>query len=80
MSGESSADRVREILEAALNTTLASDADPSRAELENWDSLTHLQVVFMLEDSYGTRFSAEEIVAMDSLSAIVRVLRDKDVG
>jgi acyl carrier protein len=39
----------------------------------------HLEIVFMLEEQFGVRFSAEEIVALDSLSGIVSVLRDKNV-
>jgi acyl carrier protein len=70
---------VREILETALGVALKPPDDPSRHQTERWDSLMHLEIVFMLEEQFGVRFSAEEIVALDSLSGIVSVLRDKNV-
>jgi acyl carrier protein len=70
---------VREILETALGVALKPPDDPSRQQTERWDSLMHLEIVFMLEEQFGVRFSAEEIVALNSLSGIVSVLRDKNV-
>jgi acyl carrier protein len=70
---------VREILETALGVSLKPPDDPSRQQTERWDSLMHLEIVFMLEEQFGVRFSAEEIIALDSQSGIVSVLRGKNV-
>jgi acyl carrier protein len=65
---------VRQILETALETSLAEIEDPAREEFERWDSLAHLEIVFMLEEKFDVRFSEEEIGALDSLSRIVAIV------
>jgi acyl carrier protein len=67
---------VRDILETALGTPLPGD-DATRADIEPWDSLLHLEVVFMLEEEFGVRFSAEEVAELNSVSAIVAILESK---
>lgn len=75
-SGDTNA-AVRQILQTALRTPLDGIEDPAREALFEWDSLTHLEVVFMLEEEFGVRFSAEEILELGSQSAIVATLRSK---
>jgi acyl carrier protein len=71
---------VREILETALGEPLEPGEDPSRSQTERWDSLSHLEIVLMLEEQFAVRFSEEEIVALDSLNGILAVLREKNVA
>jgi acyl carrier protein len=68
---------VREILETALRLPLRDVENPRRTEIEGWDSLTHLEIVFMLEEVFDLRFSEDEIVALSSLDDILSVVRNK---
>jgi acyl carrier protein len=68
---------VRPLLEEVLGVDLGDESDPSRATIDRWDSLAHLEVVFVLEEEFGVRFSEPEIAEMSSLDAIVRVIRGK---
>jgi acyl carrier protein len=77
MIQQTEAEVVRQILETALDTSLAGIADPARGGLENWDSLTHMEIVFMLEDAFGVRFDEDEIAELDSESQIVECVRRK---
>jgi acyl carrier protein len=70
---------VRQILETVLGESLDGVEDPSRDQYDRWDSLARLEVVFMLEEDFGGRFSEEEIAVMNSLSGIVSVLRAKQL-
>jgi acyl carrier protein len=69
---------VRQILETALGVPVSATGDVSREETDRWDSLMHLEIVFMLEERFGVRFSEEEIVALDSVDGIVTVLQEKN--
>lgn len=71
---------VREILQAALNTPLEGIENPTRGGSEGWDSLSHIEIVFMLEERFDVRFSEEEIVGLSSLSDIVVLLRDQNAA
>ena len=46
-----------------------------RADVPQWDSLKHAEIVFALEDRYGVRFAEDEFAAMRSVSAIVTLVR-----
>ncbi len=69
--------RMREILETALSMSLDGVPNPSRDELEGWDSLSHIEVVFMVEEEWGVRFSESEIAALRSLDDLVEAVRAK---
>lgn len=42
-----------------------------------WDSLGHLNLIAALEQAFGVTFSMEEILSMQDVDAIERVLRSK---
>jgi acyl carrier protein len=46
-------------------------------EVDAWDSLKHMELIVSLEQSFGIELSFDEIVAMQSVSEIKRVLREK---
>jgi acyl carrier protein len=68
---------VRELLETALGAPPQPADNPARAHTDRWDSLVHLEIVFLLEERFDLRFSEEEIASLDSLDGIVSVLREK---
>jgi acyl carrier protein len=77
MSVDAASEEIRELLETALSTPLDAVANPSRDQVDAWDSLTHLELVFLLEERFDARFSEEEIVEMSSLESILAVLKAK---
>jgi acyl carrier protein len=77
MTTATTTDRVREVLHIGLGTPLEGIDNPSRDEIGSWDSLAHIEVVFMVEENFGVRFSETEIAAMRSLHDFVKILQDK---
>jgi len=47
------------------------------SEVENWDSLQHMDLIASLEQAYGVEFTFDEIISMQSVGEIKRVLRSK---
>ena len=68
---------VRQILQTALGTSLEGIENPDRDQFPEWDSLSHVEIVFMLEEQFDVRFSEEDMAAMHSLGDIVALLREK---
>lgn len=50
----------------------------SSDDVENWDSLGHLNLVLALEQEFRVRFSPEQIQQMMSLEAIIKILQSMD--
>lgn len=47
--------------------------------VDAWDSLKHMELIVALEQSFDIQLSFDEIVAMQSVSEIKRVLRERGV-
>ena len=48
--------------------------DTSMENTSAWDSVAHLNLVLSLEQAFSHRFSPEEFMQMQSISAIKRIL------
>ena len=59
---------------SALNAGSSVENTPA------WDSVAHLNLVLSLERAYGHRFSTDEFMQMQSVSAIERVLADHGIA
>jgi acyl carrier protein len=46
-----------------------------RADVPQWDSLKHMEIVFALEDRYGVQFDESEFQRLDTPVAIAAALR-----
>ena len=49
------------------------------SDVEFWDSLQHMNLIASLEQTYGVDLSFEEIVLMQNVAEIKRVLYEKGV-
>ena len=56
-----------------------SSADLGVGSFLQWDSLGHYNLLLLVEESYGVRFTIEEMSEMKSLSDIAEVLALKGV-
>jgi acyl carrier protein len=50
------------------------------SQVESWDSLQHMNLIASLEQAFGAEFTFEEIVSMQSVAEIKRVLQTKGVN
>jgi len=51
--------------------------DANTQTLTGWDSQKHLLLILTLEERYGTSFSTDEIVEVQSLPSLIRVLGER---
>lgn len=51
--------------------------DSSPRTVAHWDSMQHLNLILSLEQSFGMRFTPEEIMEMDSIGKIVSMVEKK---
>ena len=57
---------------------LVDDASPER--ISGWDSLTHLNMTVALEEHFGVSLSTDDIMQMQNVGAIRRILRAHGVA
>lgn len=51
--------------------------DLAMKDVEAWDSLKHMELIVSLEQGFGIELSFDDIVAMQSVGEIKRVLRER---
>ena len=68
-------DLFREVLE--LDDEFVVTDQLSIDDIDEWDSLTSMDLNTQLEKEFGIRFSFEEIVEMDHVGAIKKIVRGK---
>ena len=69
----STLDKVRELI--ALAFSISADrvtADTAQADLPAWDSIGHLNLMLMLEDSFGLSLQPDDMVKLTSVRAILK--------
>lgn len=55
----------------ALTEAVTRDAEPT------WDSLKHIELIFMLEERFAVQFSEEEMSELRSSDQIVHAIEEK---
>lgn len=50
------------------------------ADVESWDSLQHMNLIASLEQGYRVEFTFDDIIAMQNVKEIKRILGLKDVA
>jgi acyl carrier protein len=66
--------QVLRLLGYILSRPLADLENPSRSSEPAWDSLKHIELVFLLEDHFGLRFSEQEMSTMHDAAGIARIV------
>jgi acyl carrier protein len=69
-------EKVTEILSVILRIPL--DENASKTNVSQWDSLKHIEIVFALEDAFGTSFTVGQVEKMTSVRAIIQELKNNE--
>ena len=70
--------KIKNILSAVFDIPVEDiNHDSSPDNIENWDSIKHMNLVFALEEEFNILFSDNEILEMLSLSNIIEIVAKK---
>jgi acyl carrier protein len=70
--------KVENILAEVLQISITMVSDGlSMKDTNTWDSLKHMELIVTLEQNFGIEFTFDDIVAMQSVREIKRVLRER---
>jgi acyl carrier protein len=71
-------DRVRRIISQVMKVPIKQiNTHSSPDNIENWDSISHMNLVLALEEEFKVSFSDEEIVELLNVEIILETLRGK---
>lgn len=71
-------DKIKNIMSAVFDIDKDNIGDDaSTTNLENWDSINHMNLVLAIEEEFNIVFDDEEIVQITSLKSIETTLANK---
>ena len=73
---------IMEQLQEIFRDVLADDAivlqgTTSSSDIEDWDSLAHIQLISEIENHFGIQFTLQEAVAASNVSEFVQIIESK---
>lgn len=68
--------KILEIMKEVFETANI-DTSCSQSNCPNWDSLHHLNLIMVLEESFDIEFEPEEIAQMKDFNSILKIIINK---
>ena len=66
--------QIEGILHTVFETTSPISANTTQADIAEWDSIGHLNLILELEDKFKVSLTTEDILAIKSVNDIIIVL------
>ena len=70
-------DKIKEILATILEidqSEVNNETNPDT--VSNWDSLSHMKIVFAIEEEYGVEFSDDQIIQLTDVGKIISCIKE----
>lgn len=67
-------ERLSEIFSEVFDEEITVTADTNSADIEDWDSLSHITLISTIEEAFGMRFSMKEVVGMENVGELAEIV------
>ena len=57
--------------------SLTVNANTTAADIEDWDSLSHITLISAVEDEFGMKFSMKEVVEMKNVGEMAAIVAQR---
>ena len=72
-------DRIKKVMSDVLNIDVSLiNNESSPDNIENWDSLKHMNLIIALEEEFDIEFNDDEIIDSMNYALILNILEDKN--
>lgn len=69
-------ERVAYILSKLLKQEIYPQTSIKKEDNENWDSITHIEIIVSIEEAFNIKIKPEDIPHLTSMSSIVEKVRE----
>ena len=56
--------------------TITVNASTTAADIDDWDSLTHIQLIAAVEDEFGVKFSMKQVSSMKNVGERAEIISE----
>ncbi len=71
-------DRLNEVFRDVFDDDeIEVEADTTADDIEDWDSLAHINLISAVEEEFGIRFKMGEVSTMEDVGEMVDIIKDR---
>lgn len=67
-------EKLNEVFSDVFDEDITVTAETTSADIEDWDSLTHITLISEVEDTFGIKFSMKDVLGMKDVGEMVDII------
>lgn len=75
MTSQTILEKLNEIFSDVFDEEITVTSQTTAADIEDWDSLTHITLISEVEDAFGMKFSMKDVLGMKNVGEMVDIIR-----
>lgn len=67
-------EKLNEVFSDVFDEDITVSAQTTSADIEDWDSLTHITLIAEVEDTFGFKFSMKDVLGMKNVGEMADII------
>lgn len=67
-------EKLNEVFSDVFDEDITVSAGTTSADIEEWDSLTHITLIAEVEDTFGIKFSMKDVLGMQNVGEMADII------
>lgn len=76
MSRKEIYEKLKEVFEDVFDEEIEISDETTAADVEEWDSLTHINLLASVEDEFGIKFDMKAVQGLKNVGAMVDIIEE----
>ena len=68
-------EKLSEVFADVFDEDISVTAETTAADIEDWDSLTHITLISEVEDTFGMKFSMKDVLGMKNVGEMADIIQ-----
>ena len=68
-------EKLNEVFSDVFDEEITVTAETTSADIEEWDSLTHITLISEVEDAFDMKFSMKEVLGMQNVGEMADIIQ-----
>ncbi len=70
-------ERLNQVFSDVFDEDITVSASTTTADIEDWDSLSHITLISSVEEEFGMKFSMKEVVGMQNVGELAEIVKER---
>ena len=76
MTNQEIFEKLSEIFSDVFDEEITVTAETTSADVEEWDSLTHITLISEVEEAFGFKFAMKDVLGMKNVGEMAQIIAD----